>query len=95
MHGTARLELEPTTQAGTVTLRLRFNERQAQEVRAWLEPSARDWIMVGIASGTAAWNRISGQRRGRSTRQAHPSRGFDGAGRLAFFARAASAAMPC
>ena len=86
-HGTARLELEPTTQAGTVTLRLRFNERQAQEVRAWLEPSARDWIMVGIASGTAAWNRISGSAEPLDEAGAPVEEGFDGAGRLAFFAK--------
>lgn len=86
-HGIARLELEPTTQAGTVTLQLRFNERQSQELRAWLEPAARDWIMVGLASGTAAWHRLSGSTLPLDASGAPVEEGFDGTGRVAFFAK--------
>ncbi len=85
--GVARLELEPTTQAGTAVLALRFNERQSQEVRAWLEPAARDWIMVGLASGTAAWNRLSGNQQALDASGAPIETGFDGDGRVAFFAK--------
>lgn len=85
--GVARLELEPTTQAGTAVLALRFNERQSQEVRAWLEPAARDWIMVGIASGTAAWRSLSGNRQALDAAGDPLEEGVDGAGRVAFFAK--------
>jgi uncharacterized repeat protein (TIGR01451 family) len=83
--GIARIELEPTTQAGSVTLRLRFNERQSQEIRAWLKPAARDWIMVGIAEGTAAYQHLAAHK------EAAPDvkDGFDDSGRVAFFAKGA------
>ncbi len=57
--GLARLELEPTSQAGFAVLHLRFNERRDQELRVWLTPAARDFVMVGMASGTLAHNRVS------------------------------------
>ncbi len=85
--GVARLELEPTSQAGRVALSLRFNERQAQEVRAWLEPAARDWIMVGIASGTTAWNSLSRHMEALDAPAIRGRRGFDDADRVAFFAK--------
>lgn len=86
-HGLARLELEPTTTAGTATLALRFNERQSQELRAWLEPAARDWIMVGVANGTAAWNRLSGSAEPLGPDGAPVEEGFAHGGRVAFFAK--------
>jgi uncharacterized repeat protein (TIGR01451 family) len=52
--GLVRILLEPTAQTGTAVVRLRFNERQEQELRVWLEPEHRDWILVGIAEGTRA-----------------------------------------
>ena len=85
--GVARLELEPTTQAGTAVLALRFNERQSQEVRAWLEPAARDWIMVGVASGTAAWKSLSGNLQALDESGERLEEGFNGRGRVAFFAK--------
>ena len=85
--GLARLTLEPTTQAGTAVIRLRFNERQQQEVRVWLEPQARDWILVGIAEGTAAYNRISDSMQ--SAAQAGIEEGYADSDRVAFFAKGA------
>lgn len=84
--GIARLELEPTTQSGTAVLRLRFNDRQNQELRVWLTPEPRPWIMVGLAEGTAAWRNVS------RAVQPLPSaaaieEGYDGDGRIAFFAK--------
>jgi uncharacterized repeat protein (TIGR01451 family) len=84
--GLARVELEPTTQAGTATLRFKFNERREQEVRVWLEPQAREWILVGLAEGTTAYNTIS------QNMQAAADAGFeegysDDQGRVAFFAK--------
>ncbi len=57
--GIALIELEPTTQTGEVTLNLKFANYREQELRAWIKPAARDWILVGFAEGTAAYNTLS------------------------------------
>ncbi len=85
--GIARLELEPTSLAGAAVVRLRFNERHEQEVRAWLEPEARDWILVGLAEGTAAWNEVSGRMEPAAA--AGIEDGYASDGRIAFFAKGA------
>ena len=85
--GLARLELEPTTQAGTAVIRLRLNERQQQEIRVWLEPQARDWILVGIAEGTATYNKISDNMQ--TAADAGLEEGYEKDGRVAFFAKGA------
>ncbi len=83
--GLALIELEPTTVTGNAVLRLRFNERQSDEYRVWLAPAARDWILVGIAEGTAAYKTISGNMETASA--ADREEGFDQDGRVAFFAK--------
>lgn len=85
--GIARLELEPTTQAGSAVIQLRLNERQSQEIRVWLEPRARDWILVGIAEGTAAYRTISDNMQ--AAQDAGLDAGYADAGRIAFFAKGA------
>ncbi|MEO8019231.1 MAG: OmpA family protein [Pseudomonadota bacterium] len=84
-NGLALVELEPTTTTGNAMLRLRFNERQSDEIKVWLAPAARDWILVGIAEGTAAYNKISGNMETASA--ADREEGFDQGGRVAFFAK--------
>lgn len=83
--GLALLELEPTSQSGHVVVHLRFNERQQQTLRVWLEPEAREWILVGIATGTAAWHTLSGNMDAAAA--AGLSDGFEEDGRVAFFAK--------
>lgn len=83
--GLALIELEPTTTTGNAMLRVRFNERQSDEFKVWLEPAARDWILVGIAEGTAAYNTISGNMETASA--AGREEGFEQDGRIAFFAK--------
>jgi uncharacterized repeat protein (TIGR01451 family) len=80
--GMLRILLEPTAQTGTVVVRLRFNERQEQEIRAWLAPEQRDWILVGIAEGTAAYRDLAG-----ALEPADVEDGYTSDGRLAFFAK--------
>jgi uncharacterized repeat protein (TIGR01451 family) len=58
-QGRAVIELEPTAQAGEVVLRLRFENGREEELRAWLKPAARDWIMVALAEGTAGLNSLN------------------------------------
>lgn len=83
--GVARIELEPTSQSGMAVLHLEFSERQSQEVRAWLEPQARDWILVGLAEGTSAYQSISGHAEAAAADDQEP--GLESDGRVAFFAK--------
>jgi uncharacterized repeat protein (TIGR01451 family) len=85
--GLARLELEPTTQAGTAILRLRFSERRQQEIRVWLEPQARDWILVGLTENSSAYRTISSNMQ--SAADAGLEEGYSSNGRVAFFAKGA------
>lgn len=83
--GVAEIELEPTSETGTVVLKLRYNERQTQEIRAWLKPAARDWVMVGLAEGSGAYHTISENMQ--AATDAGHEEGFDDQGRVAFFAK--------
>ena len=83
--GIARIELEPTTQSGMVTLSLRFDEHQSQDVRVWLEPQARDWVLVGLAEGTAGYNSVSNHAEASSPDGIEE--GYEQDGRIAFFAK--------
>ena len=83
--GVARLELEPTTQSGMVVVHLRFSERQSQELRVWMSPQARDWVMVGLAEGTAAYNHISQNAEGAAADDIGEA--FQDNGRVAYFAK--------
>jgi hypothetical protein len=83
--GIARIELEPTTQAGNASLHLQFNERQIQDLRVWLKPQARDWVMVGIAEGTGAYKTLSDNLQ--NAHEAGLEEGYDQNGRVAFFAK--------
>lgn len=56
--GLAYAQLEPTTQVGEVTLSL-ATTGEPLEIRAWLKPAPREWILVGFAEGTAGHNTIS------------------------------------
>ncbi len=83
--GLVRLELEPTSRAGQAVARLNFGRGSGEEVRAWLAPATRDWVLVGIASGTAAWRNV--QERAEPLPESAPDDGFEEDGRLAFFAK--------
>ena len=56
--GIAYLRLEPTTTTGEATIRLKFGADRVQELRAWIEPAPRDWILVGFAEGTLGYNTL-------------------------------------
>jgi len=59
-NGIAYLRLEPTTITGETTIRLKFSGGREQELRAWMEPAPRDWILVGFAEGTLGYNTLGG-----------------------------------
>ena len=56
--GIAYLRLEPTTTTGEAIVRLKFGADRVQELRAWIEPAPRDWILVGFAEGTLGYNTL-------------------------------------
>ena len=68
--GVASIELMPTTQTGEVVLSFGFGQAlissQSQaansnsQVRAWLAPGQRDWVLVGFAEGTLGHKKLSG-----------------------------------
>ena len=84
-EGIAYIELAPTTQTGEVTVVLQFENYREQEVRAWLEPAQRDWILVGFAEGTAGYNTLS-DNVGAAVAAGHED-GYYDEGRVAFFAK--------
>lgn len=83
--GIALIELEPTTQAGQVTLQLDFERQHEQEIRTWLSAAARDWILVGFAEGTVGYNTLSKNKVAAAS--ADNEDGFYEDGRVAFFAK--------
>ncbi|MEQ1661546.1 MAG: hypothetical protein ABL877_02495 [Thiobacillus sp.] len=64
--GIAMIELAPTTQSGEAVLSFDFNgqssgnSQRKNEIRAWLAPGQRDWILVGFAEGTVGHKTLSG-----------------------------------
>ena len=83
--GIAYVELEPTTQSGEATLHLKFENLREQELRTWLKPAAREWILVGFAEGTAAYNTLS--ENASAAMAAGFEDGYADQGRVAFFAK--------
>jgi len=60
--GIALIELQPTTQTGTAELEFEFDydkQKRRDEIRAWLQPASRDWVVVGFAAGTVGFNTLS------------------------------------
>jgi uncharacterized repeat protein (TIGR01451 family) len=58
-NGIALIPLQPTVQSGEVVLNLHL-VGGTHELRCWLQPELRDWILVGLAQGTAGYNTLSG-----------------------------------
>ena len=83
--GVALIELEPTTQTGEVTLNLKFDNYREQQIRAWISPADRDWILVGFAEGTAAYNTLSDNIS--AANAAGLEEEYVDEGRVAFFAK--------
>ena len=83
--GIARIELEPTTVAGEVVLRLAYENQREQELRVWLTPAPRDWILVALAHGSAAYNHISDNME--AAREAGFDEDITRDGRVALFAK--------
>ena len=83
--GVALLELAPTTQTGEVTIVLPFENHHEQEIRAWLSPTQRDWILVGFAEGTGGYKTLDDNAVAAAA--AGHEDGYYDEGRVAFFAK--------
>jgi uncharacterized repeat protein (TIGR01451 family) len=59
--GIAFIRLAPTMQAGEVVADIGMDEdRRVQEIRVRLQPSPRDFVLVGFAEGTVGYNTLKG-----------------------------------
>jgi uncharacterized repeat protein (TIGR01451 family) len=81
--GVLQVKLEPTLRTGKVTVIATLDNGRRVPIYMYLEPEKRDWILVGLAEGSAALQDIDGNKES-----------FDGDlddfttdGRLAFFAK--------
>ncbi len=84
--GIALIELEPTTQSGEVVLTFQFGgDGKPQEIRTWLKPGSRDWVLVGFAEGTVGFKQLSGNKTALKEADADDKL-YDG-NRIAFYAK--------
>lgn len=84
-EGVALIELEPTTKSGNVVVKLPFSGKKYSEIDVWLQPDLREWILVGLAEGTAGYNKVTGNLQGLS--ESDNEDGSYSDGRVAFFAK--------
>ena len=84
-EGIALLELEPTTESGKVIIQLPFVGDKENEIQTWLQPDLRDWILVGLAEGTAGYNSVTGNMQALAETDLEDRSYTDG--RIAFFAK--------
>lgn len=82
--GVVLIELQPTSKTGEVVVRFGLGDDK-KEVRTWLTPGERDWILVGLAEGTAGYNIASGNME--SLGDSGNEDNYYDEGRVAFFAK--------
>ncbi|MDA8423547.1 MAG: hypothetical protein M0Z89_09470, partial [Nitrospiraceae bacterium] len=58
--GVAMIELAPTAQTGEAILHVQLAGDRSEELRTWLKPENRDWVLVGLAEGTVGYNVVKG-----------------------------------
>lgn len=78
--GTAYIQLEPTTEAGDVSLAFQFDRHRVETVRARLAPGVRDWVLVGLLESGVQFEHASGAAEDDSSEVLHD-------GRAAFYAK--------
>ncbi|WP_455219652.1 OmpA family protein [Kaarinaea lacus] len=78
------VKFDPVTQSGLYHAVLSYNQFTF-EVRTYVTPKYRDWIMVGLAEGTAGYNNVSGNMENLDAADINDE--YFGDGRLAFYAK--------
>lgn len=74
----------PVTMSGSHSATLEYNDLNIT-VQTYVQPVYRNWIMIGLAEGTAGYNELSGNLQ--SLTAADVADGYYDDGRLAFFAK--------
>ncbi len=82
--GLVLIELQATSQTGQAVIHFQFVDAE-QEMRVWLEPEPRDWILVGLAEGSVGYNTISGNMENAADAGIEDKYYSDG--RVAFYAK--------
>ncbi len=82
--GLVRIELQATSRTGEAVIHFQFVDFE-QELRVWLEPEPRDWILVGLAEGTVGYNAINGHME--NALDAGVEDKYFADGRVAFYAK--------
>ncbi|WP_418152465.1 hypothetical protein AB8615_00005 [Litorimonas sp. RW-G-Af-16] len=83
--GILKVKLEPTLRTGKVTAIVTLDNGRQVPIYMYLEPEKRDWILVGLAEGTAGFNNISGNSI--ALEETGGAEDIITDGRLAFFAK--------
>ena len=78
------IKFDPVTQSGLYNAVLSYNDFTF-EVRTYVTPKYRDWIMVGLAEGTVGYNNVSGNMENLGAADIQDEYYDDG--RLAFYAK--------
>ncbi|MCK4833310.1 MAG: DUF11 domain-containing protein, partial [Gammaproteobacteria bacterium] len=84
-NGIAFIVLEPTTITGKLEMEMPFSGRKRSRIETWVQPEVRDWIMVGLAEGTAGYNSVSGNKEALDASDISDE--FYGDGKVAFYAK--------
>ncbi len=84
-NGIALIQIEPTTRSGKVSLDFNLSDQREETISAWLTAEQREWILVGLAEGTAGYNNLSGNSQALDDHQHDDDLYEDG--RLAFYAK--------
>ncbi len=84
-NGIAFIVLEPTTITGRLNIELPFSGRKRSLIETWIQPEVRDWIMVGLAEGTAGYNAVSGNKQALNAGDENDA--FYSEGKIAFYAK--------
>jgi hypothetical protein len=82
-NGIALIKLQASSRTGEVVLRFYFIDNE-EEIRVWLKPKLRDWVVVGLAEGTIGYNHIKGNLE--TLNASGLDNRFHEGGRTAFFA---------
>ncbi|HEY4128402.1 MAG TPA: OmpA family protein [Gammaproteobacteria bacterium] len=83
--GYAYLKLTPTTSTGQVTVTVPMPQDVQQQLHGWMAPAGRDWILVGVASGTAAFDKIKNNMQ--TLQGDDPNSNIYQDGRIAYYAK--------
>lgn len=84
INGDGSILFNPVTQSGQYRFTL-FNDEFTKDFQVQVNPEKRDWIMVGLAEGTTAYNSLSGNMA--ALEESGFDDEFDQEGRVAFYAK--------